>query len=212
MVGERDKPVRPRDAASLVIVRGRGSRAEVLLGRREPRGRFMPNVYVFPGGRVDPQDALTMAHSELPADVLARLSQTCSPARARALAVAAVRETFEETGLRFGTVRDGRLQPALEGLDYIARAITPSVSPVRYHARFLLARAADARGELGGSGELLDLRYVPLQQALSLRIIDVTTFVLQQLQLIVSGEQRPTGLPLYHYRNAKGRVRWDTTP
>ena len=200
--------VRPRDAASLIIVRGEGPDAEVLLGRREPKGRFMPNVYVFPGGRVDPRDARTATTSELHSEVATRLQHSCSAPRARALAVAAVRETFEETGLCFGELREQQLHPALDGLDYIARAITPSASPVRFHARFFMTRAEDAHGELGGSGELLDLRYVPVQEALSMKIIDVTTFVLEHLLQILDGE-RPGAVPLYHYVKSAGRVRWD---
>lgn len=202
-------PAKPRDAASLVVIRGRGAQTEVLLGRREPRGRFMPNVYVFPGGRVDRHDARAPARSELRAPVAARLQDSCTPTRARALAVAAVRETFEETGLRFGPVQDGVLLPELGGLEYIARAITPSPLPVRYHARFFVARAERAEGRLAGSGELLDLRFVPLREARRLRVIDVTTFVLDHLERILAGE-RPEGLPLYHYSRRKGRVRWDT--
>lgn len=168
----------------------------------------MPNVYVFPGGRVDRQDARAPTASELRDGVAARLRETCSPARARALAVAAVRETFEETGLRFGPLHQGALLPNLDRLEYIARAITPSVSPVRYHARFFVARADGAEGELRGSGELLDLRFVPLEEALTLRVIDVTAFVLEHLREILGGSQ-PKGLPLYHYKSSKGRVRWD---
>ncbi|MDD9947212.1 MAG: NUDIX hydrolase [Myxococcales bacterium] len=200
-------PARPRDAASLVIVRGKGAKTEVLLGRREPKGRFMPDVYVFPGGRVDPADARAPACSEPRAEVLERLRRACPEGRARALAVAAVRETFEETGLQFGELCDGTLRPALSGLDYIARAITPSRLPVRYHARFFVARGEHATGDLGGSGELLDLRYVPIQQATTLRIVDVTAFVLRHLQDLLAGEA-PSGVPLYHYRQGKGRVRW----
>ena len=201
-------PVRPRDAASLAIVRGEGRRARVLLGRREPKGRFMPDVYVFPGGRVDPRDARARTVSELRREVAGRLQSTCSSARARAIAVAAVRETFEETGLRFGRLEGQRLLPALSGLDYIARAITPSHLPVRYHARFFMARADQADGELAGSGELLDLRFVTIEEALSLRVIDVTAFVLGHLRDILESE-KPAGLPLYHYRNGESRVRWD---
>ena len=133
--------VKPRDAASLVIVRGRGSAARVLLGRREPRHRFMPDVWVFPGGRVDPMDSRSPVSSELSPAVAEKLEARWSPARARALAIAAVRETFEETGLTFGELVDGQLRPALHGLDYLARAITPTMSPIRFHARFFLTDA-----------------------------------------------------------------------
>ena len=172
--------VKPRDAASLVIVEGRGSAARVLLGRREPRHRFMPDVWVFPGGGVERQDADSPVSSELSPAVAAKLEARWSPARARALAIAAVRETFEETGLAFGELTDGQLRPALDRLDYLARAITPALSPIRFHARFFLANAADSSGQLGGNGELLGLRWVPIREAMELPIINVTEFVLQE--------------------------------
>src|SRR2546430_16826219 len=45
--------MRPRDAATLILVRQRGKVPEVLLGCRDAKHAFMPNRYVFPGGRVD---------------------------------------------------------------------------------------------------------------------------------------------------------------
>ena len=91
----------------------------------------MPDVWVFPGGRVDPSDAHSPVHSELSPAVAAKLESRWSPARARALAVAAVRETFEETGLAFGELVDGQLHPSLDRLDYLARAITPTMTATR---------------------------------------------------------------------------------
>ncbi len=54
----RAKPaiVRPRDAASLILLRGAGRDLELLAGRRPGHVRFMPGVYVFPGGAIDPED------------------------------------------------------------------------------------------------------------------------------------------------------------
>jgi 8-oxo-dGTP pyrophosphatase MutT (NUDIX family) len=129
------------------------------------------------------------------------------PELARALAVAAVRETFEETGLAFGRLDGGRLAPALAGLDYLARAITPPDSPIRYHARFFLTRAEEAGGELRDSEELSDLRWLPIDAALRLPLVDVTEFVLQELARRLDGET-PQGAPLFHYRDGRARVRY----
>lgn len=179
--------MRPRDAASLVVLRGRGAQCEVLLGRREPRDRFMPDIYVFPGGRVDPSDASHPATSELGPAVTGRLRTRQCRARGRALAVAAVRETHEETGLVFGKIADGRLLPALHLLSYIARAITPASSEIRYHARFFLARAEDSQGSVRSNGELLDLRFVPLPEVEDLAMMDVTKFVLLEAARCADG-------------------------
>ena len=202
------RPVRPRDAASLVVLRGGGGQAEVLLGRRASRHRFMPNIYVFPGGRLDRADAATLPASELRPEVAERLGAGRRPEVARGLAVAAVRETFEETGLAFGRIDGGRLAPALAGLDYLARAITPPDSPIRYHARFFLARAEEACGELRDSEELSDLRWLPIAEALRMPLVDVTEFVLQELARRLDG-WTPPGAPLFHYRGGRARVRYE---
>ncbi len=201
-------PVRPRDAASLVLLRGRGPDPEVLLGRREPRHRFMPNCFVFPGGRLDRADAGAPHASDLRADVAAKLTRKWSPTRARALATAAVRETHEETGLALGRIEDGALRPALDRLDYIARAITPPESPIRFHARFFLAEAGRDDGALGGNGELLDLAWFRLSEALRLDLIDVTEFVIREIVRRREGWQ-PPGVPLFSYLRGVARVRYE---
>jgi len=138
----------------------------------------MPDVWVFPGGRVDRKDRFAPVSTELSAAVAAKLESRWSRSKARALAIAAVRETFEETGLSFGELVDGQLRPSLDRLDYLARAITPTLSPIRFHARFFLADASQGSGELGGNGELLDLRWIPIPAALELPTINVTRLVL----------------------------------
>jgi 8-oxo-dGTP pyrophosphatase MutT (NUDIX family) len=180
------------------------------MGRREPRDRFMPDVYVFPGGRVDPTDALVPAKSELRPHVAARLERTTSQARARAraLAVAAIRETFEETGLVLGERDSAGLRPSLGHLDYVARAITPAGNPIRYHARFFLADGETLDGELRSNGELLDLAWVPIGKALELNIIDVTEFVLGEAAAHLSGSAEP-GVPFVHYHRGTRRIRRD---
>jgi 8-oxo-dGTP pyrophosphatase MutT (NUDIX family) len=200
--------VKPRDAASLVIVRGQGRAARVLLGRREPRHRFMPDVWVFPGGQVDRRDARAPARSELSPAVASKLEARWPPARARALAIAAIRETFEETGLAFGEVADGKLLPDLGRVDYLARAITPTLSPIRFHARFFLGDAADGSGRLGGNGELLDLRWIPIPEALALPIINVTRFVLEETARRLAGHSSTRVLSI-RFRRQRPMLRYE---
>jgi 8-oxo-dGTP pyrophosphatase MutT (NUDIX family) len=200
--------VKPRDAASLVIVRGRGKATRVLLGRREPRHRFMPDVWVFPGGRVDRRDARAPASSELSPAVAAKLEAKWSPVRARALAVAALRETFEETGLAFGELVDGALHPALDCVDYLARAITPALSPIRFHARFFLTDAARGTGRLGGNGELQDLRWIPIPEAVELPIINVTRLVLEETARRAAGHRSP-GVLSIRFRRESLKLRYE---
>ncbi len=157
---------------------------------------------------MDREDARSPVKSELSPAVAAKLEARWSPARARALAIAAVRETFEETGLAFGELVDGRLRPDLRRLDYLARAITPAISPIRFHARFFLADAAGASGRLGGNGELLDLRWVRIPEALKFPIINVTGFVLQEAARRAAGEPSP-GVLSIRFRRERPLLRYE---
>jgi 8-oxo-dGTP pyrophosphatase MutT (NUDIX family) len=49
-------PVKPRQAASVILLRGGGERLELLLVKRTPQARFMGGVWVFPGGAVDAEE------------------------------------------------------------------------------------------------------------------------------------------------------------
>lgn len=158
-------PLRPADAASLLILDGRGADARVLMGRRSARHAFMPSVYVFPGGRVDRVDArLPVAGALRPEDERRILAHTRRPSasRARAMAVAALRETVEETGLRIE--RDGAHD--LAPLRYVARAVTPPGRNRRFDARFFAcSRSAVTREDAPDTDELEDVRWVPLGSA-----------------------------------------------
>ncbi len=196
----KTRSVRPRDAATLVLVRDGPAGLEVLMGRRVAAHRFMPNMFVFPGGRVDAGDARATVFRDLAPEVATRLGR-----QARAIGVAAIRETHEETGLVLGREVDGRVEADLSGLDVLARAITPPDSPIRFHARFLLARAETATGTLGGSGELVELGFRPLAEALRLPLADITEFILQDLERDGLG-RRPT-FKLYSYRRNRPVIR-----
>ena len=202
----RIMPVRPKDAASLVLIRMRGSHAEVLMGRRARRHRFLPDMYVFPGGRVDRGDHRVAPLTPLRPEVARLLEQTASHARARALAVAAVRETWEETGLALGTLTAEGLRPALDALDHIVRAITPTVSPIRFHARFFVAAGERLQGTLRGNGELLDLDWRPIERCLALPLADITEFVLGELRGYLRTRHPPARTPLFTYRYGRASV------
>ncbi len=195
--------IRPAEAAGLVLIRQARSAAggaEVLLGRRSQRSRFMPGVYVFPGGRLSALDRRASGFAEdlaPPPPGLDARTRT----RLAVFARAALRETFEETGLLLGLstpatapgdaatarapdvwaafARAG-LAPAFGALGLVARAITPTASHLRFHTRFFLADGANAHGPLGGDGELEDVRWVPVPAAPALPIPEVTLRVLEE--------------------------------
>ncbi|WP_374633747.1 NUDIX hydrolase [Ferrovibrio sp.] len=202
--------VKPRHAASLILLRQTAGGLEVLLGKRARQHRFLPDVYVFPGGRVDSTDLSDNYSNDLLQKDYLALSQSGAPARlARALAVAASRETWEETGLALGRVQDGRLCPDLTGLSYLGRAITPPQSPIRYHARFFAADAGRANGALRDSHELLDLAFRPLDQALRLPLADITEFMLLRLAELGPDLRHPRGTAFWSYRLGRPVVRWE---
>ncbi len=195
-------PVVPRDAASLMLLREASGKIEVLMGQRHTRSPFMPDIYVFPGGKIEPDDWTISPSRGLDPAVSTALRATskCSEAKATALANAAIRETWEEVGLMLaedaGPV-SGRgpwadftsrgLRPDHGPLRMIGRAITPTNSPMRFHARFLAAPAGRARGQLTDSHELADLAWHTLDDALKLPIIDVTECMLGRVRDL-SGE------------------------
>ena len=136
--------VRPRDAATVVLVRpGPSGQPAVLMGRRSRRAAFAPDVFVFPGGRAEAGDEHLPVVAPLHADEAARLAAAgaAGPLMARRLASAAIRETWEETGYLIGasTAENDALRPDHSALRFSARAITPRESPIRFHARFFLA-------------------------------------------------------------------------
>jgi 8-oxo-dGTP pyrophosphatase MutT (NUDIX family) len=216
--------VKPRDAASLLLVKNQAGGPSVLMGRRPPASAFIPDAFVFPGGRVDPEDREVPCPFPLAPDTARALRSgvSMSAAAARALANAAIRETFEETGLLLARPADFRasrpgswrefeergLAPDHSALRLIGRAITPSASPVRYHARFFIADSATVRGEMRSNGELLDLAWYPIDEALRLPIIDVTRFMLEEARTAegasdaVGGRQAKRRL-FVHYRGEK---------
>ncbi len=194
----KDAPTpRPRDAATLILVRRDSAQPRVLMGKRSGRHDFMPDKYVFPGGRVDPQDGRVVAYSELPEQQEALL-QFKSRRIPRAFAMTAIRETFEETGLLLGceaempvkapagweTLYDMDIAPNLQHLQFIGRAITPPYRPKRFDARFFMADAEkiliDDRPPVDGA-ELHDLQWVTLKDSLELDLPNVTRFMLGEI-------------------------------
>jgi len=207
------RPVRPRHAASLVLVRRTNGIAEILMGRRPKKAAFIPDAFVFPGGRLDASDALVRPSAPLPIHVVEDLCARggCTPALARTLATTAIRETFEETGLALVAPGDPgrsdgtwaaftqqRWAPAHERLRFLGRAITPTSSPIRFHARFFSAQAEPLHGSLKSNGELSDLDWYPLGEAQRLPAIDVTQFVLAEIAAEEQGRARKA--PFFRYR------------
>ena len=194
----KSRPVRPVDAASLVLIRqGTKGEAEVLLGRRHMKSGFLPDIYVVPGGRVDDADNLPSGFAEvIHPDVTRMLDSGGSRRPGAAFIRAVLRETHEETGLLVGrpglspdqithqpiwqAYRSAGLCPEFAAVDFLLRAITPVTSHRRYNTRFFLADGGLAAGEVLSNGELEDLGWRPKSALGSLNIVDVTHAVLAE--------------------------------
>ncbi|MDN3564928.1 NUDIX domain-containing protein [Paeniroseomonas aquatica] len=176
------RSVTPRNAASLILWRQAAAGPEVLMGLRHASHRFMPNVLVFPGGRVDRPDHRAAALSELPDFTRACLERQAAPSLARAIGIAAARELHEETGLVLGRMDGHRLLPELGVVEYLCRAVTPPNRFRRFNARFLIAPGEAAQGALKGSGELEELRYFSFEEAFGHKIATITAKVLAEFQ------------------------------
>ncbi|MDB5412039.1 MAG: hydrolase [Rubritepida sp.] len=178
------RAVIPKDAASIILWRKGARGTEILMGRRHRDMRFMPGVLVFPGGRVDLEDRHTRSTSDLGPEAQRMLELSATPSRARALAVCALREMHEETGLVMGRIDEGsgRLCPDLAPVGYLTRAITPADRPMRFHARFLIAEAKHATGEIQGSGELEEVRFFALDELHAQPVAKITALVLEEFE------------------------------
>lgn len=214
--------LRPKDAATLVLVRHDADGPRVLMGRRHGGMAFMANKVVFPGGRVDPCDARVKFGGELKPQVRERLLREVSETRARALPLAAIRETFEETGILVGEPNENvprvrsawavflapGVVPKLDQLDYIARAITPPNRPRRFDARFFMANANAIVRELDPphTDELLTPCWLTFPEARAIDIPAITRAVLAEVEARLNDPNPQRPVPFFRFVQGKSRL------
>jgi len=215
------EPPIPRDAATLILYRLSPEGPRILMGCRSEGHDFMPNKYVFPGGRVDDEDAGAPSLTELSEDVDVALRIGAQRAT-RAFPLTAVREVFEETGLIVGRAADAMsnvpaswsdyyaqgVAPCLVNFRFLGRAITPPMRHKRFDARFFMADAADAlvdnRPPIDGR-ELNDLRWFTLAEVAELDLPNVTRFVISEVEARLVRQEAIK--PFYLYWAPEGHVR-----
>lgn len=212
------RAVRPRDAATLIIVRRDTGKPQVLMGRRHGGHSFMPNAWVFPGGRIDRADFRAPHATDLRPEVAATFATHLKGARGRALALAAIRETFEEAGLLLAKPAPPRpaagpwreflahgALPDLEALDIVARAITPPVIGKRFDTWFLMAEADRLLSlqRQPDCGELEEVAWMAFDEALDLNLPSITRTVVKEAVLRLEDPERPR--PFVRFR--KGAMR-----
>jgi 8-oxo-dGTP pyrophosphatase MutT (NUDIX family) len=222
--------VAPRDASTLILLDRSGPSPKVLMGKRHHGHVFMPGKFVFPGGRVDPSDRQMAIGAPLDPRAEAKLmlhTRRPSAVKARGLALAAIRETFEETGLLLGSKRaeaptapngawsafaEASIHPDLSTVHFIARAITPPRRARRYDTRFFTADATaiahKIEGKVGPEAELVELVWVPLDGIKErIDLLAISEIVLLDLQKqIEAGFSHDLPVPFYRVKHGK-RVR-----
>lgn len=208
-------PVPIRPAATVILWREGSEDAEVLMGQRGSAAAFMPSKFVFPGGGVDAADRVVPLAHPMGTASAQRLALDTEPALAHALAVAAVRELWEETGLALGApgpwpapVPEGwegfaatGLLPSAAALTYVFRAITPAGRPRRFDARFFLAEAdalaTGAEDFSRASGELTHLQWIPLRKSRRYDLPFITEVVLAEVAALIARGGTPDSVPFF---------------
>jgi 8-oxo-dGTP pyrophosphatase MutT (NUDIX family) len=201
------RPVRPKRSASLILIDRSGPEPCVLLGRRGAGQKFMPDKFVFPGGRTDRGDhraKLTEALREHDsARLFKALGKRASAASARAIAVSAIRETHEETGLA--------LRADLTLLRLVARAVTPPNYPHRYDTHFFAAfrdeALPDSAPALIASEELQDIGWHSFPAARDLALPDITRIILDETEARLAADPLlEADIPIPFFAMQRGKI------
>jgi 8-oxo-dGTP pyrophosphatase MutT (NUDIX family) len=218
---------RPKDAATLILVDRSTAVPKVLVGKRHDKVVFMPGKFVFPGGSVDKSDNRIPVAAPIPKALennLTKGSPKIAPSRARALAIAAIREACEETGLCLGRktevatpALEGAWKPFTEagllpdpsGLFLIARAITPPGRIRRFDTRFFTADASTiahhVEGVIHAEAELVELVWVELGSKPLADLHPMTKNVLNELEkrLATGPLNHDAAVPFFHFYSGK---------
>lgn len=217
-------PAALRDAASLILLRDADTDPRILIGQRGRNAAFMPSKFVFPGGAVDPGDAAVPIARPLAPSCAARLGtklrEGAGASVPEALPRSAIRELWEETGLRLGRPDpraeelassadpDWRgflaagLLPDAGALSFVFRAVTPPGRPRRFDARFFLAHAEDIAGDpddfSAACDELSHLTWVRLREARGHDLPFITEVVLAEVEELVARGGPPEAVPYFY--------------
>ena len=205
---------RIRNAATVIVLRDRTTNPHILMGQRGSRAVFMPNKFVFPGGAVDAGDHHVPLATPIADPNRARLADDSPPGLETALAAAAIRELFEETGQVLGLPGQWQAPPedwrafAATGhlphaapLQYVFRALTPPGRPRRFDARFFLIDADDLASDpddfSAASDELSHMQWVALDQVRAFDMPFITEVVLSEIAARLHATTPPDSVPYF---------------
>lgn len=219
---------RPKLASTIVLVRHVNGFAEILMGKRAIKHDFMPSIFVFPGGRVDPSDTYAPSHDHINTRTREILEAALPPARARACVMAAVRETFEETSLMLGAPFDTKPKsindlswkafhatghiPVLRDIAVMGRAITPPHRNKRFDTWFFLAKldAETANRPISTSPELVELDWFSFEQIKALEMHRMTEMMIEITEKHLAADTLPQ--QVFYSRAVHGSLEFSQFP
>ena len=219
-----------RNAATVIVLRDRMEAPKVLMGQRGAQAVFMPNKFVFPGGAVDAADEGVPLARRMPQVCRERLLEEAPADFTHALATAAIRELWEETGLILGQpgtwdvppppdwqgFANAGFLPDAQPLQFVFRAITPPGRPRRFDARFFLVDASEIATDLddfsAAQDELGHLQWIPLDDVRGFDLPFITEVVLAEIAARAHDLSPPDNVPFFNntreeslFQRLKGR-------
>jgi len=220
-----DRAPRPRLASTIVLIHGPRNNPKILMGKRSIKHDFMPSVYVFPGGRVDRCDSYVKYTGELSKRTEMILETAFTARKARALVLASIRETYEETALMIGKnesknttsksiwndFQKAGITPSLDGIEVFGRAITPPHRHKRFDAWFFIKNIKTPKvPDIFDTAELEDVAWFTLEQIWELNLQRATKMMLKVLEEYLNYKSPPPYI--FFSRNESGKFITDTYP
>ena len=214
------RAARTKLASTIVLLCGPKDNPRILMGQRAKRHDFMPSVFVFPGGRVDRGDSYAAYAGDLSPRTETILEAAYSPRRARALVLAAIRETYEETGLKltkpveetskrishptWRELTDEGQTADMDGIEVFGRAITPPHRHKRFDTWFFVKdMACETPPAACDSNELLNVGWFTFDEIEDLKTHRATDMMLMVLRKYLSHDTAPRSI--FYNRMRRGK-------
>jgi 8-oxo-dGTP pyrophosphatase MutT (NUDIX family) len=222
----------PLPAATVILLRDGDRGVEIFMVQRHRKLQFMGGATVFPGGKLDASDAdaALLTQCDLSVQEAARALDEAATPEALALFVAAIRETFEESGVLLGEADGARDLDALrvassapntfgpmvlaEGIRLqasrmvpLSRWVTPVVEKRRFDARFFLAKVEPGTNAAHDHAESIAGAWLTAAEAIGMHEqaeIDLPPPTLRTLELLSPFARADDALA--DARNTKPRI------
>ena len=212
------RAARPKLASTIVLTHGPKDNPKILMGQRASRHDFMPSIFVFPGGRVDRGDSYAPFTGDFSMRTQRILEAAYAPRRARAIGLAAIRETYEETGLMLGVekpfnrninnvswdaFREAGIMPDLSGIEVFGRAVTPPHRHKRFDTWFFVKHLDGERPQAQDSAELLGVDWFSFEEIEDLKTHRATDMMLTVLKDYFKHPKPPSELFYSRWQGGK---------